>query len=144
MIACKVGDVIRMTSFDHVTPEGDRFGFNAPDRKTVYVFVLLGTELKNGDIRLDIDRRYNEMGWFDGTWRPIEEAKKDNTPILARLKLPLPYKPGDKTRQSWGGKTVVLRHSGLEGAGWRLDAPVGAGGFPDEWIEGWMDVPGGI
>jgi hypothetical protein len=43
------------------------------------------------------------------------------------------------------GITFVGRHPGItsrhEDFGWNFAAPVGYGGIPDEWLEGWMPLP---
>jgi hypothetical protein len=78
---------------------------------------------------------------IDG-WRPISEAKKDGRPILIKLKNPVP-REWDQAR-IWDGLIFVARHPGLADSGfdvgWNFAAPVGHGGFPDEWIEGWKEI----
>lgn len=74
-------------------------------------------------------------------WRPIEEAKKDGTPILARIKPSLDR----EDLKWWQGLYVVIRHPGLSDdgfdIGWNIAAPVGHGGFPDEWFDGFRPLP---
>lgn len=74
--------------------------------------------------------------------RPIAEAPKDKTPILARFKDHLRDNRPDL--DPWRGITVVIRHPGVmeDGfdIGWNMAAPVGHGGFPDDWIECWWPL----
>jgi hypothetical protein len=77
--------------------------------------------------------------------RPIKEAKKDGTRILILLKSPIPNSRDDLRR--WYGVPFVARHRGLAedgfDIGWSFAAPVGCGGFPDDWIAGWWPLPEG-
>lgn len=80
-------------------------------------------------------------------WRPIDEAKKDGTIIWAKLRDDI-YPALEPTRDDldrWNGVQVPLRHPGVADdgfdIGWSVAAPVGHGGFPDEWIEGFMPLP---
>lgn len=85
------------------------------------------------------------------SWRPISEAKKDGSPILAKLRdniyPPVTDESSLRARADyrWNGLTIVLRHPGLANdgfdMGWNVAAPVGHGGFPDDWIEGWQPLP---
>jgi hypothetical protein len=76
-------------------------------------------------------------------WQPIETAPKDRTPCLLRFKNPVPNDRDDL--RVWDGLRFVGRHPGImeDGfdIGWSFAAPVGHGGFPDEWFAGWMPVP---
>lgn len=79
-------------------------------------------------------------------WRSMESAPRDRAPIRALIHDDLypRLKPGREDLEPWNGQEVILRHGGL-GAdgfdfGWNLAAPVGHGGFPDEWFVGWLPV----
>ena len=80
-------------------------------------------------------------------WRTIDSAPKDRTPILAKFfdDIYPRIRPARDDLERWNGLQVVLRHPGLADngfdIGWSVAAPVGNGGFPDEWIEGWMPLP---
>ena len=80
-------------------------------------------------------------------WRTIDSAPKDRTPILAKFfdDIYPQIRPNRDDLERWNGLQVVLRHPGLADngfdIGWSVAAPVGNGGFPDEWIEGWMPLP---
>lgn len=81
-------------------------------------------------------------------WRDISEARKDGTVIWAKLREDIAE---DKEEGSWKrdlmrwrGLEVPLRHPGVAedgfDVGWNIAAPVGHGGFPDEWIAGWIPL----
>lgn len=76
-------------------------------------------------------------------WRPMSEAPKDRTPILARTRPDI-Y-PESSNRSGWNARHVVIRHEGIldDGfdMGWSVAAPVGYGGMPDEWFLGWQPLP---
>jgi hypothetical protein len=80
-------------------------------------------------------------------WRPIAEAKKDGSIIWAILRDDIypTILPRRDDLQRWNGVQVPLRHNGLAedgfDIGWNVAAPVGSGGFPDEWIAGWRMLP---
>ena len=83
-------------------------------------------------------------------WQPIETAPKDGTTIWAVLHHDLypGVKPGRKDLEHWNGLQIPLRHPGIYESdgriwdhGWNIAAPVGHGGFPDEWIAGWRPLP---
>ncbi|WP_438381512.1 hypothetical protein ABHV46_11000 [Asaia sp. BMEF1] len=75
-------------------------------------------------------------------WRPMGTAPKDGTPILAKT-VSTPETFGN-IRSHWNGRFVVVQHEGITASGfdlrWRVACPVGFGGIPDEWFEGWRPV----
>jgi hypothetical protein len=83
-------------------------------------------------------------------WRPISDAVKGGPAILALLRNDISTREGRPDLQVWDGLQVPLRHPGLQGEdgaevrdfGWNVAAPVGHGGFPDEWIAGWIPLRG--
>lgn len=93
-----------------------------------------------GDLRRARSALSEEAPW---PWMPIESAKKDRTPYLICLKNPIPNDREDLRR--WDGLQFVARHPGIAedgfDIGWGFAAPVGHGGFPDEWIAGCMPLP---
>jgi hypothetical protein len=80
-------------------------------------------------------------------WMPIEKARKDRTPILLKMKDDLsPFNKGDDDWNArWAGIQFVGQHPGVAkdgfDSGWGFAAPVGHGGIPDAWIEGWQPLP---
>ncbi|MBS1096363.1 hypothetical protein JK191_02000 [Gluconobacter sphaericus] len=82
----------------------------------------------------------------DGSLRPMSEAKKDRTPILAKIHDDLfpRIRPERKDLEPWNGRWVVVSHPGIleDGfdLGWGVAAPVGHGGFPDDWFVGWKPL----
>jgi hypothetical protein len=80
-------------------------------------------------------------------WRSISEAKKDKTVIWAALRPDIypGLRPERPDLEIWNGRQLPLMHTGLPedgfDIGWSIAAPVGAGGFPDEWIAGYMPLP---
>lgn len=77
-------------------------------------------------------------------WRPIEEARKDSTVILAALHDDLSERVQRPDLKRWNGVQIPLRHRGLAedgyDEGWEVAAPLGYGGIPDAWIAGWMKL----
>ncbi|MFH7812458.1 MULTISPECIES: hypothetical protein [Acetobacter] len=75
-------------------------------------------------------------------WRPISEAPKDRTDILAKTRPDV--FPESDHRSGWNGRNVVIRHGGIVNddfdMGWSVSAPVGYGGMPDEWFLGWQPI----
>lgn len=67
-------------------------------------------------------------------WKPIEAAPKDGTPILVKFKKDL--SEYSETLKTWEGRCAVMNNRNNAG-NWSFAAPVGQGGFPDAWFEGW-------
>jgi len=71
------------------------------------------------------------------------KAPRDRTRVLLLLKNPIPNARPDLRR--WDGIPFVGAHIGLASdgfdVGWQFAAPVGQGGFPDEWFAGWRHLP---
>jgi uncharacterized protein (DUF433 family) len=82
---------------------------------------------------------------FQPAWRDVSAAAKDGTVIWAILRDDLVARLGRPNLEPWEGVQLPLRHPGLAAdgfdVGWNLAAPVGHGGFPDEWIAGWIPLP---
>jgi len=80
-------------------------------------------------------------------WRPIAEAPRDGNPIWVCLhpRIYPDLRPGREDLDRWNGLQVPLRHPGIASdgfdIGWSIAAPVGHGGFPDDWIIGWREMP---
>jgi hypothetical protein len=79
-------------------------------------------------------------------WKPIESAPKDRTPVLVCLRSDITtIRPGRDDLERWHGIVAVMRHPGIAqdgfDMGWNFAAPVGHGGFPDEWVAGWQPLP---
>jgi hypothetical protein len=75
-------------------------------------------------------------------WQPIESAPKDGRRIWAAFRDDIypDLMPGRGDLERWNGVQVPLRYI-CAGQEWSIAAPVGHGGFPDEWIAGWMPLP---
>lgn len=72
-------------------------------------------------------------------WRPMATATKDRTLVLLLTKADLRTDRDDL--EGWRGIQFVGRYIVCED-GWNIAAPVGAsGGFPDDWLVGWMPLP---
>lgn len=71
-------------------------------------------------------------------WRDIASAPRDGTRVLVILKDPIPVQ-GRADLRNWDGRPFVARHMGGVSE-WCFAAPVGQGGFPDEWMAGWMPL----
>lgn len=75
-------------------------------------------------------------------WRPMSEAPKDRTDILAKTRPDV--FPESNHRSGWNERNVVIRHDGIVNddfdMGWSVSAPVGYGGMPDEWFLGWQPI----
>jgi hypothetical protein len=74
------------------------------------------------------------------SWQPMVTAPRDGTAVLLLMRgaevLPERCKGFfdiqfvGRTRAEWGADW-----------GWIFAAPVGCGGFPDQWLAGWMPLP---
>lgn len=74
------------------------------------------------------------------TLRPMSEAPKDRTYILARFHQPDP----EFNSYAWHGRTFAIRHEGYTepsgyDMGWSLFP--GYGGCSDHMFSGWMPLP---
>lgn len=77
--------------------------------------------------------------------RPMRDAPKDGTPVLVKMKDDLSEfgVPNDgewHRMRGFLGIYAVMRSRG-DPMDWCFAAPVGMGGFPDEWLEGWWPLP---
>jgi hypothetical protein len=79
-----------------------------------------------------------EQAQADDGWLPIEQAPRDGTRVLVILRDPLPDDRPDLAR--WAGVPFVARNRG-DSSDWCFAAPVGCGGWPDEWLVGWRPLP---
>jgi hypothetical protein len=76
----------------------------------------------------------------------MSEAPTDGTPVLVRVKADLsefgiPHPGGGRDRmEGFLGIYAVMRSRG-DIMDWGFAAPVGMGGFPDAWLEGWWPLP---
>ena len=83
---------------------------------------------------------------FAPKWLPIESAPRNGTSIWALLRDDIypSLHPARDDLTRWNGLQIPLRHPGLAkdgfDIGWNIAAPVGYGGFPDEWIAGWISL----
>lgn len=75
-------------------------------------------------------------------WLPISTARKDGTSYLLKFRGNLQAIRIDLER--WNNLQFVGSHPGLcrDGfdVGWSFAAPVGMGGFPDDWFVGWRPI----
>ena len=75
-------------------------------------------------------------------WLPISTASKDGSSYLLKFRNDLQSIRPDLER--WNNICFVGSHPGLAhdgfDIGWRFAAPVGMGGFPDEWFVGWRPL----
>ena len=71
-----------------------------------------------------------------GGWQPMATVPKYAAPVLLKFKDELPR--ADLT--NWCGRAIVAIYQGKHSE-WCFAAPVGQGGFPDEWFQGWAPLP---
>lgn len=72
--------------------------------------------------------------------KPMSEAPKDRTSVLALMKTDLSEIRSDLDRLH--GLWVVVRYDGYEGNDtFGLAGPFGYGGLPPEWFVGWQELP---
>ena len=106
-----------------------------------YVWLAAATE---GDLNrlLDAARAEGVAALQQAGWRPMADAHKNGEPILA---LTISQFPGRPDLDHWRNKQIVVHHRGLApdgfDIGWSMNAPVGHGGFPDDWFVGWAPIP---
>lgn len=68
--------------------------------------------------------------------KPIGTAPRNGTPVLVRIRKDLDLERMKRFR----GLYAVMRNRD-DHWGWSFAAPVGMGGFPDDWLDGWWDLP---
>jgi hypothetical protein len=73
--------------------------------------------------------------------RPIETAPRDGTPVFVQFRSDIypDLRPQREDLEAWNGVSAVMRNRG-DISDWCFAAPVGHGGFPDEWLVGWAPV----
>lgn len=100
-------------------------------------------ENRRGDMRAALTAA---LAVRDDGWRPMVSAPKGGTRILAVIRSDLrKTRPGRDDLEPWEGLPIVVRHPGIASdgfdLGWNVAAPVGHGGFPDDWFVGWRPLP---
>lgn len=75
-------------------------------------------------------------------WASMDSAPKDGTPVLLKFKDDMSQfdKTGKFRMSRWNSINFVGRNRG-DVMLWGFAAPVGQGGFPDEWLDGWQPLP---
>jgi hypothetical protein len=75
----------------------------------------------------------------------MDSAPHDGTPVLLKFKDDLSQydKCDHYSMTKWNGLYFVGRNRG-DIQEWGFAAPVGQGGFPDAWLDGWQPLPGNI
>lgn len=76
-------------------------------------------------------------------WRDMGNAPRDRSACLLLFKRRIAADQDATIR--WAGLMFVGRHEGFTPSGldlgWGFAAPIGMGGFPDEWLAGWQPLP---
>lgn len=67
-------------------------------------------------------------------WLPMDTAPKDGTPVLLKFNSDL-----NENGRKYENLVFIGRNRG-DIMDWGFAAPVGVGGFPDEWLEGWKPL----
>lgn len=76
--------------------------------------------------------------------RPMTEARKDGTPVLAKLRSDLASVTKSGRHDALAGLWVVVRSRSTPDFDddWGLAGPFGYGGLSTEWFEGFVPLPG--
>jgi hypothetical protein len=83
----------------------------------------------------------------ESKWQDISTAPKDGTTVwvVFRADIYPARAPDREDLVRWHGVQLPVRHEGTTPSGydlgWSIAAPVGHGGFPDNWIAGWQPLP---
>lgn len=77
----------------------------------------------------------------DDAVRDMSNAPRDGTAVILKLRDDLVALTGREDLKPWEGVRFVGFWSGSDMTRWMFAAPVGQGGFPDEWMEGWVKCP---
>ena len=76
--------------------------------------------------------------------KPMNDAPNDGTPVLVKVKEDLSEfgvsSDGIGDTYLFCGLHAVMQSYG-DIRGWSYVGPLGRGGFPDEWLEGWWPLP---
>lgn len=70
--------------------------------------------------------------------RPMDEAPRDGTPILVKIREDLFAMTGRAEAVAWQGRAAVLS---FVPEGWRFDFPKGNMLWPESYLEGFVDLP---
>lgn len=87
-------------------------------------------------------------------WNPMDSAPKNeniNDSFKKRSAVIVKFrddiypnlKPERKDLEVWNGLVAVMYYAG-QYSEWCFAAPVGMGGFSDEYFEGWLPIPGDV
>jgi hypothetical protein len=81
------------------------------------------------------------------TWRPMSEAKRDGTPYLLKFKAVLPnqgigvFDITAARKLGFKDTIIAVMMNYGQSSGWLFAARIGHGGFPDDWFEGFKELP---